>query len=413
MGKQQHRDMAAMTQLLILDTNTLIQYRGFDEIPWSETFGSTDFELVIPFSVLGEIDRHKWSTNNNRVRDSAQRVAKLIRKARKLEADYGGPRLSITNKVTSAALAEHGFSRDAVDDCILAEVLAMLAIANGKDVVLVTEDISMTVRAEAAGVKVGTPPEAYRLSNDDPREKELRKLREENQKFQSARPKVEPFIVVGDDDCMTIKIVAPNEPMPTDAIIDALLKAEGRYMALKEIDSFRTEADWTKYFQSWDRYLSNLRKYILSAWRYKNRLFALQFGIHNSGDVSADGIELYLHFPDGFELGERPKPPATMWDSLADFSERLQYPLIDSMASLYRPNVAPPSQISIKKTNSYEVRLDKRSLSQSLRSYWAPLTLSYADDVSPSSFVVDYKLVVANGFGTKKGKFNIVFESDG
>lgn len=412
-----------MTQLLILDTNTLIQYRGFDEIPWPDTFGSTDFELVIPFSVLGEIDRQKWSANNNRVRDSAQRITKLINKARKLEADYSGPRLSITDKVTSEALAEHGLSRDAADDCILAEVLSLLAIANGKDVVLVTEDIGMTVRAEAAGVKVGAPPETYRLSNDDPREKEIRKLREENQKYQSARPKVEPFLIVGDEERMTITFAVPTEEMPSETELLALTKNENRHKAIRDMDGFRTADEWQKYDDRWDNYLRRLREYWISAWRYKNRLFSLRFGIHNNSDVSASNVELYLHFPDGFELDDdeheapeqpsRPKPPQSAWESLANMYENV-YPSFTADLSRFLPRDTNfISRISIKKTNSYDVCLDERSLSQSLKSYWNPLVLTYADDVVPTSFIVTYKLVVANGFGTKKGKFNIVFESNG
>ncbi len=49
---------------IVLDTNIFIHFRDFDQINWSELVGNNqDYIILIPPTVIDELDRHKYNKN--------------------------------------------------------------------------------------------------------------------------------------------------------------------------------------------------------------------------------------------------------------------------------------------------------------------------------------------------------------
>lgn len=74
LAEESSRASHAGSTLAVTDTNALLHYRLFDEVPWPEIVSATPVRLLVPLRVVDELDAKKAS----RRRDLADRAATIL-----------------------------------------------------------------------------------------------------------------------------------------------------------------------------------------------------------------------------------------------------------------------------------------------------------------------------------------------
>ncbi len=136
---------------VVLDTNVLLADPG-------SLLGFPDAEVVIPETVLSELDKLKTSRVDPDLRFRGREVSRILFDLSEqggliegVDLPDGG-RLRVAPVDTEAALPE-GLSTRNPDDRILA-VAVQVAQKNGPDTTLVTNDLNMLLKAQTYGVNV-------------------------------------------------------------------------------------------------------------------------------------------------------------------------------------------------------------------------------------------------------------------
>jgi hypothetical protein len=159
--------------LLALDTNTFLQCRLYDEIPWTDLVGMDKVRLILTMPVLDEIEAKKQG-ENARLKKRARRVLPRIDKAFgddgheffQVEKD-GRPMPGVTLEILRDP---SGYRRVTSDmDAEFLDRCEFLQLAAGRPVTVVTADTGMKIRARGrlGGLKLLTIPTRYQLTETD------------------------------------------------------------------------------------------------------------------------------------------------------------------------------------------------------------------------------------------------------
>lgn len=159
------RARMASGAMVVLDTNTLVEYQPPDSIPWPDLLGVPAVRLILPLRVVEELDSMKYS-------DRARRREKVRRVIPQLKAALGpgGEPREICAGVTLEVAVDPGPRRRPVDAD--EEVLATceeLGQLSGAEVSLASADIAIQLRAAARSIDVVGIPEKYRRNQDPSR----------------------------------------------------------------------------------------------------------------------------------------------------------------------------------------------------------------------------------------------------
>lgn len=149
--------------ILVVDTNSLYQLPDIES--WSfEEFSK--FELVITPSVLKDLDKHKIEHRNEDVRKKAIKIIKKLKEYRRRGKLLEGVTV-IKEKISLRTVAvEPKFDstlswldRSNEDDRLIAELLEIMKNHGGSSVFMVTGDINLQNKCEAADLAFIEPPE--------------------------------------------------------------------------------------------------------------------------------------------------------------------------------------------------------------------------------------------------------------
>jgi rRNA-processing protein FCF1 len=150
---------AAPGLITVLDTNTLEHFQLPNSIDWRKLLAQEQVRLVIPPTVIDELDRHKHG-DSKRLRERARSV---LPKLLEMVARDGSPK-AIREGVTLELQVEPAQDAADADGEILA-TCAELALLAGQAVALVTDDTRLRLRAQRAGLQAMAPPTT--ASRDD------------------------------------------------------------------------------------------------------------------------------------------------------------------------------------------------------------------------------------------------------
>ncbi len=149
---------------VVLDTNVLLHHMPPRQIDWKVVVGSDRVRLVLPIRVVEELDQKKYAGND-----------RLAKRARSVLSDLGGALLSTTDEsvMTSDAVglevAPYDEPRDRPLDADLEVLTCCLALsAYSPDLVLVTGDTAMRIRAQGLNIESRPMPSRYRRSAAEP-----------------------------------------------------------------------------------------------------------------------------------------------------------------------------------------------------------------------------------------------------
>ena len=163
--EQRHANVnAAPGQIVVLDTHVLLHYLPPDQIEWPDVVNAKEVRLVIPLRVIEELDEKKFSDSKLlRTRSRA-----LLPQLEAVIAPGGKPGALRDHVTIEVPLADRTRGRPADADTEVLETCREIEQLTTHQVVLVTADTGMRIRAQAHGLQVCRPPDTYRrLSSTD------------------------------------------------------------------------------------------------------------------------------------------------------------------------------------------------------------------------------------------------------
>jgi rRNA-processing protein FCF1 len=147
--------------LAVLDTNILLEYQPLAAIPWTHLLDYQQLHLIIPLRVIEELDAKKYS-DRRRLAKRARRILPQLEHL--LRTDNG----KLASGVTVGVPVDPGPRQRPVDaDEEILLTCRELKHLGGRDVIVVTGDTGMLLRADAIGLKTVTMPEEHLRNRDD------------------------------------------------------------------------------------------------------------------------------------------------------------------------------------------------------------------------------------------------------
>jgi rRNA-processing protein FCF1 len=140
--------------ITVLDTNTLEHFQLPDSIDWQKHLGHDRVRLIIPPTVIDELERHKQA-DSKRLRERARNV---LPKLLQMVAQDGSPK-AIREGITLEILLEQALDNSADADGEILATCAELALLSGQSVTLVSDDARLRLRATRQGLHAIPPPE--------------------------------------------------------------------------------------------------------------------------------------------------------------------------------------------------------------------------------------------------------------
>jgi len=444
-----------VAKLVFLDTNVYLHYQSFDQINWLKTLKASEATIVVPPITIRELGKHKELHPRQRVRDRAGAVLKKLLAL--FESGYSaalrdGVQILLEDREPMIDFTANQLSHEIQDDQLIASIIMFKNERPGAEIMLVTSDAGLTLIAKARRHSIQTAmlPDNLKVA-EEPDSSQVR-IRELEQKIRVLELKAPQLSLVFADGSQHATFILPPpvqltkedvatkmelvhhqypklqrqsdqtnvsaEPLASvGQYLSALSAAIGNVLQPEDIDSYNKELD--KFYEAYSEYL-------LHEVRYENlrrRKIELLIFATNDGTAPAEDVDVFLHFPDGFEVTDgdsfpdappSPEPPAKPRTRLQYLAESVALPSLDPSLLINRiPDVVmrPPQNVStpnIKRTSSYEVDFHIERIKHRLQEPASPLYIVFESFESAHSFTIEYRLLAANIPDTVIGQLHVV-----
>jgi rRNA-processing protein FCF1 len=311
----------------VVDTNSLLHYRRLDELDLPKILGVPTVGVVVCAAVIRELDKHKGRGRTARIR---KRAAGLVRFFAKLSEQGSATEMRENVSATLVAfdpsvdLASLNLRRDLEDDWVLAAARAQADKGEG-DVVVITADLGLKLKAEALGLRVCALPEEAKLEEElDKRERELADLQREVAQLKLTQPALKFRFVSGEG--VTDVEVKRLAPLAEDAARTAVMQkrkelrpfgAVGEPFNLADFTSLGTTAEQrAQYDSDVEQYLQLYELYVRDSYEFERQKalwVEIRFALENSGRSPAKDIDVVMEWPGDLTIytaDQHPEGPA-------------------------------------------------------------------------------------------------------
>lgn len=299
------------------DTNVFVQFQAFDGVPWKEIAGYEDVVVVVLAAVIRELDKLKLEPRlRDRVRDVLPRLEALFADGDTATLQDGTPARLEHGVGIQKIMEEHGLESRLGDDRILAAVLRLKEA--GAEVVVVSDDTAVRLRARGLGVAVRAVPDKYRRPSADPLQAENAKLRRELDEFRTAAPRLEVQFSEGGSLLRLARSKSPSRARSRlhDALRLHPLALENLPILYEMELEKPTQAEVDAYNDRLEAFRPTYEKYVAERDAFENfphQSIAFELSIRNAGGKPAEGVKLLLQLPDDVTVVDEddvPKEPA-------------------------------------------------------------------------------------------------------
>jgi len=420
-----------------IDSNSFLHYRMFTDINWNKVTNSSSVLLIVCPAVLRELDQKKFSEYDINIRNRSQQVLSKISKmgiSNKIHKIKKTLDLMFIPSEPSIDWEKEGLSAQIPDDRIIASILGQKN--NFKNIILVTSDIGLRLKANTKGIKYISLPDEYRLNiKKDKKQKEIEKLRNKIAVLENRLPVLKLKILADNEPADFIKITLNQITAPSEDELAEKLKvikdelkfkpSSNTFEIFMDLLSY-PKVEIERYKKDLDKYIEEMLKYYKKEYKFKelqSRLIELKFIIINNGNLPAEDIDIFMHFPDGFvmfsedELPKKPKepekpiPPRTQQEMISNFQKSLipSFP-IPNIPSIINPNINRnlSSGPQIRKINSYEVKYGLDKLKHGIQKYLKPVYILFESIDLAKSFKISYSILADNLPEPSNGDLNII-----
>lgn len=419
---------------VILDTMIYLHYQPADQLNLPDLLGVDKVTVLVPRITLRELDEHKDSHQNSKIRDRAKNRLASIR--RWLEENNG----QISEKVEICFHAvlpridfiDHCLNQGWGDNQLLATIIQFKEDHQGERIILVTQDTGLLLTAQHIGIDTLMIPDDKKLpQEEDPLVKENRQLSNEVLRLKSLCPRLVLRFSDFDDSVIhsEFELEAPCAEKSFDKkdLLNRLnndypeehpssIPRNTLYAVLEQI----TDGEYTRYNRDRELYFKKMLQYIDLIGEYnilRKRTLPLRLELRNIGTVPGKDIDLHIHFPDGFELFTEddfpeepvePSPPVkprSTGEITKDFL--VSGPMIPSLNNIM-PHFGPPDPFDLKKTNSYDLTDHYTDLKHGYIREIKQLFVVFPSYDDAKSFSFEYVITAANLPSQERGTLNIV-----
>ena len=146
-------------RICVLDTNALLHYTRFDQLPWQLRIHNDRVRLVIPLTVINQLDQRKYRLHEE-TRQRARELLTLI--DAHVTANPPDGYSTVSEGVTVEVLSDElGLNPAASSDLEILDQCELLRQVTGNPITLITGDLSMRISAQARDIDI------FMLSSDD------------------------------------------------------------------------------------------------------------------------------------------------------------------------------------------------------------------------------------------------------
>ena len=406
------RGSGAKRVFAFVDTNVLLHYRFFRDVNWAKELSADEAILVFAPVVLEELDKWKWA-GIRRARTRAQKVLKALTDLQlsvtPVAMREDAKIMALDEEPPDALFRRYRLQPRINDDRILAAALEFpVAMHRGGEVLIVTADMGLRLKASTRKINVTVPDDKLRLNDEpDDTERALRAARRELATLQAVAPKAK--LTIGGGNVFEYRVRRFGEFSEgrmahlledwrskhpyIDVTPDSLLVR--RPMLLSEKDATAHNAKIDRAYGEYESFLRQWPKEVNAL----ARCIECRFVLENDGTVPAEHVDLRIAAQANgrwlVELPGIPLPPTVppprspfdvgnMWQSSSFDPSELRFPHdpIDG------PNVSKDDPQSVR----YTVRRVQHHVPCVLPVVF--FQLDSEKDVAP--FTMPYRLVASN-----------------
>lgn len=307
---------------LFLDTNLFLHYKGYEDIPWNTLIGTTDkITVVIASIILREINSHKDSSKG-RIKNKARKISEKLNVIL-LKGQQSRVPLVYCRESPIQEKEKEIFDLTVNDDRFLLNVLH--SSYPKEDVFVVSNDTDLLLKAKESGLNILSMDETYRSAEEPTEEeKELKKVKEELDRWTNRRSSPKVMFVDTDEDCLTFECIHYK---PLDELVEErVLKEAAQYPEEKDeeitvdnyLDNFQKQIDmYARQLNVHDSaqkaVFNQMRKEYLEAVKKKESLeiqklmreYAfkkLKLKVYNAGTAQTGDLHVVLRFPDNVKI---------------------------------------------------------------------------------------------------------------
>jgi hypothetical protein len=452
-----------MKKILFVDTNIFIHYHDFDQIDWPAISHADSVIIIIPPITIRELNKHKDGNQRQRIRKRAGLILRKISGIidQNLHAQIN-PLIELVLEPRDPLIDFGSFqlSRDIQDDHLIASILTYHDENPEADIVLFTSDSGLSLWAKANSHNISTInlDESLRLPEEpDPEIVKIKNLEEELRQLKLKNPQLS---LVFEDENQYATFTLPSPVVLTEENIEnRIAKVKEKYphmeikpyeleipemsdkksqelvnLAAKLRDSMLTglsPEDYEKYNNDLDEYYTNYPQYLSLETNFENikrRAIKLSILLSNDGTAPAEDIDVFIHFPDGFQLFHKedlpkaPKPPqppekpkSQMEHLMGGLSVLGNVPYLPSTINPVLGPISSPPNISfpkIKRTGSYDVNIHVNHIKHQLLEPFDPLYVIFESYETAKSFNITYELLAANLPSRITGVLHIIIKKE-
>lgn len=150
--------------IAVPDTNTLLHYRLFDEVPWPAVVGAKNVRLAIPLRVVDELDAKKYARRTDLASRAGTILAHLEQRVGTTMDAPAPLRDGVTVEVARVSDLDEPYYHPLDADTEIIDTCDALAVFSGKPVRLLSGDYGMRLRATIRGVSATEMPPELLLS---------------------------------------------------------------------------------------------------------------------------------------------------------------------------------------------------------------------------------------------------------
>ena len=430
---------------IFLDTMVFLHYKPINQVDFDRLFNVNKVIILIPRITLRELDEQKNTNPKSKIRSRAKNNLSNIEKWLKSNEPI---RENVfvkyySNMPIDVNFKSHGLNENWNDDILLATVFQYKLENPIEDVCFISQDTGPKLTAKHLHIDSIQLPDEYKLPVVvDSKEKEILELKKTIEDLQTAVPEIS-VCFAGDNKHQTHKKFKMQSPSSNiEENIQALLselkeKHPKQYpdnstsvkktLIFDFINNAISQDEYDRYNKEIKGYYEDYEKYLNDKWKFQEvqkRTIPFQIEIHNTGKIPADDVDVYLYFPDGFELFEeddlptlpdKPKPPnlpRTPIEILNSFRIDSIYSRNFDMPDILTQRTNYISNFKITKTDSYKINDKFDRIKHGDYAILPELVIVFDSYENAKSFSCDYIIRPANLPKAVMGKLNFVIEKD-
>lgn len=416
-----------MTKHAFLDTNIFLHCKTIEQIDLPTILNTDRVIVVISRITIRELDDQKDHNPNRHLRDRARKALKLIETWAEQEREIrAGVIPKVYQKNPAFPLQEHNLDPSRGDDVLVASILQYRTDYPGETVCLISQDTGPRLTAKVYEIESTQLPAPCRLPDaQGPLEKENEQLRRELLRYSSRSPNLSVGFLKNKDRGPLLKIQIYRLKAFSPEEIESEVQAASSRLAMPDESPSNNRGAlisvWEQLLQKpsqeeYERYRKDVESYLIAYREYLTRLSSFRaeafrsvsftICITNTGTAPAENVDMYFHFPDGFQLFEtdqaprKPMPPREPHPPRT--AKEIAYAIANPNFSVISPSpispdlfnkVATPRSFKLRKTHSYDVTNRHPTIKHGGYSARLPeMTLVFDSWESAQSFPCEYHI---------------------